>query len=1289
MSKILESQNVSNGFLNLIAIEFKECLLNSPSFKASINHQVFTVETMFSKLDNVNFSLEDLDSWIYCDFIDNEIIIMYNNCIRPKIVNFLSSKPDDFNLLNSQSINNIKNIELPFKVNIGQFHQYQSTLYNMMKVYCVKNYEGNSELFKQDIFNVYTDRLKDLNNSLNLIHQLKIFNIEINIEIINVLISIIKKINSEKITYTYGEWIYSETIDKLQKLVANFSLILTTQQKLNKEINHHKNLIVKTFKNEYNPIEFSNNYEVVDINNKIVEKSNSDKELTQVKCWLLRAKKDKDGNEVYIPQFAYVKNNLFGTFQLSADAKFVTESDKFGLNLINFKLLDFNNKENNFRRYSFMLEFKDPSSLNEANDPADEKILFSVKFQCFTFHSLLEIYTVFQNLKAKISEGILSPEEKKISQTRFSPLFKEFLLEDEEYLINKESNDSISLIKKIEPYAKGNQSIDIEKALYCFNKTNLPLITSVTKLAVIGSAFISQGEYIFPNALTANTWGSEYWPSLYDYYKKDLIGIKTSLMSQLFIKIQANTDLTFQNVPFKTLFGHLSDEKAVLALHCFVYFSGNGNRFGSDMIFKSSIFATRKALYVAVNSYGFTTLHKTDYNDIIDMKLVTSPDDDNLEEPLTMIIYDKNNINMTVKINYVQYYQMKEQYTSFSVNNINFLEILSLVSFKEKVLFLMGDYFNNQHHHNRLGAANDSKIVKSVFNVKKTGQQDDNLKSAFYKIDYKYYTLNKKNNRLIFFQGSNSNKNHIFKVDAPYDKIEEFVLKNKVSNDKYIVSDIAHNASINIIEFKTSLLTKNDWSKIHRFEVPINIEALSLLILGKKNVLVKTIFKEIRKSKKDIMKFERDFDNDDFNDNKVSETKTTDKDQKRDNEYLWSKKNNVIYRHSDAVLKEKKVFTLTAFENTASSDSPNYTSNKIVLVEKILQYIPNENFIFKLEFGTFDIPILGPVNTNLYLIVERVPFSSNKSIVSFYFDLTAVNEFGNKILERLIFEILKNYLYKKQLKVMNFFKHNVFKFYKYLGNKGQYIQCLKIAGNIEIAQSTEDEENFTVSPIYLNRSTLAKLIIQHYSLKIIVLFFTLVKKVYLITGVLITNITLINKSITCLLFGSVLLNFFLFSQDLTKSYVLSKKINKFNSDMFYNNDKILLERSLTLNDLSDLVGNFSFKEHDKNNKFLTNFNLFKTDDVRYRSQKTKLGISRNKLLVELANLNKQEISNFNIEFENFVNYELDNCMAIEKIGKSNDTMNEIYEKDFSEYCQNVKNIYINKTYKEDVVKELL
>lgn len=297
------------------------------------------------------------------------------------------------------------------------------------------NYTYDDEAYRKDVINLFTLEIKHLSNSLNLTHQLKNIKVSLNIFTMEIILKLYKKsIQSDDCL------IYSESIDQLETLIKNYKSIYDSQQVLNKDININKNLIIKAFKKKYDPDLLLTKYHSKNFYSDLQQNVFRDYELFDFSCWILQINGDMKR-----PMFIFVKNYMLGIFELSDDGTYVTETDKFGLNVIDFKIVDMNNEENGYKMFSFMLVFDDYKSENK----------IEMEFQAVTSVDICKLHSVIMNIKDKIKENSLPRDVIEASNKRFSPLFKEFFIENQESpLINYDNKDSVSLLKKVEKFIK-------------------------------------------------------------------------------------------------------------------------------------------------------------------------------------------------------------------------------------------------------------------------------------------------------------------------------------------------------------------------------------------------------------------------------------------------------------------------------------------------------------------------------------------------------------------------------------------------------------------------------------------------------------------------------------------------------------------------------------------------------------------------------------------------------------------------------------------------------------------
>lgn len=1173
----------SQNLLKLIAIEFKECLLDSPSFRASTAFKLRELKDKYINIDYNTFSLNNLDSWIYSDITDNQIIKIYHNHIKKAL------KGEE--ILDKNDIKTIKSLLNSFNNFILDFESYRAKHNELVMAFTSSNYTYDDEAYRKDVINLFTLEIKHLSNSLNLTHQLKNIKVSLNIFTMEIILKLYKKsIQSDDCL------IYSESIDQLETLIKNYKSIYDSQQVLNKDININKNLIIKAFKKKYDPDLLLIKYHSKNFYSDLQQNVFRDYELFDFSCWILQINGDMKR-----PMFIFVKNYMLGIFELSDDGTYVAETDKFGLNVIDFKIVDMNNEENGYKMFSFMLVFDDYKSENK----------IEMEFQAVTSVDICKLHSVIMNIKDKIKENSLPRDVIEASNKRFSPLFKEFFIENQESpLINYDNKDSVSLLKKVEKFIKKDLSLTV--GLRLLNNIDMPITTSFTNLALFANVYMTLTTNCVPNAIIANTWGSEYWANLF-MKNKDNYNYNT----QLFIKTQSDAAFTIHNVPFRLLFGYIQGERAYFSLNCYLHFTQTDKSTeDGNVYFKGSMFVTHKKLYFYLSSYGLISLFSISLEDILDIQLIKGK---NQIEPLEMIIYDKQKLNVRIRINFTKYFKMDKEYVVPKESDDYFKEVLSLLSIKEKILFLI------DANHQSLG----KKAEKSGLIQQRSVKDDENTIKALHAIDYRYFLKNQTEEKLIFF------KNNALNGQPVYKNVEE---------DVRITHGIDLNNGIDIIQFKTSISTKHTMAKIHKLEVPIKLDALGLLFLGRRNVFARNLYKEIchintKRGKDEVEDYENGTDSEGF---------------------AWAKDGKFYSRSYKAILRERRVF----YSDEATPGEDVLNTNEIFVKDKLLQYKQNENFIIKMEFGDFEIPLTGVIRANLYFIVERL--DSKKSMISFYFEVYPLEEIhSSQYLKRLLFEILNNYLYKKHLKSLMLLKLALGKYYKNMGKgEDQYIKCLKISSTIDIERPDENLDNIHKKYVRINRMKLVKLIVTHYIMRIGLNTCMMIKKIYFILGTLITNIVLINRTLMIGLIISVLLNVYLINNDFFKTWFLARKLNN-----VMPND-VVIQRSLSLTDLDALMAERSFKL-DKDNVLLNNFVMYTADKTAYQEKRRGMGFERNQLLVNLDVLNRKEQRLIKEEYSEFIRAEAKYCKKYEQ-NKEN-----YGDFDLTNYCDDVVDNYIS------------
>ncbi|CAI8499180.1 unnamed protein product [Hanseniaspora opuntiae] len=288
----------SQNLLKLIAIEFKECLLDSPSFRASTAFKLRELKDKYINIDYDTFSLNNLDSWIYSDITDNQIIKIYHNHIKKAL------KGEE--ILDKNDIKTIKSLLNSFNNFILDFESYRAKHNELVMAFTSSNYTYDDEAYRKDVFNLFTLEIKHLSNSLNLTHQLKNIKVSLNIFTMEIILKLYKKsIQSDDCL------IYSESIGQLETLIKNYKSIYDSQQVLNKDININKNLIIKAFKKKYDPDLLLIKYHSKNFYSDLQQNVFRDYELFDFSCWIFQINGDMKR-----PMFIFVKNYMLGIFEL-------------------------------------------------------------------------------------------------------------------------------------------------------------------------------------------------------------------------------------------------------------------------------------------------------------------------------------------------------------------------------------------------------------------------------------------------------------------------------------------------------------------------------------------------------------------------------------------------------------------------------------------------------------------------------------------------------------------------------------------------------------------------------------------------------------------------------------------------------------------------------------------------------------------------------------------------------------------------------------------------------------
>jgi len=202
---------------------------------------------------------------------------------------------------------------------------------------------------------------------------------------------------------------------------------------------------------------------------------------------------------LWVKRWCSVDEFMFGMFLLSANKSYVEETDKFGISLITLHY-----PIESSRRFCFNLE------ITRRNSKANPMI---ITFQAKNVSQLREWILAFTKSKLKF-ETFMKDKSKKdetdCGLRRYSPRFVEFASSANTYydqILTTKDSSTISLIESLKGILKPEQITDtIEQKTQAHKAISTPSQTQLTPLALLAGPF-REKSYRMLDAIQANIWG--------------------------------------------------------------------------------------------------------------------------------------------------------------------------------------------------------------------------------------------------------------------------------------------------------------------------------------------------------------------------------------------------------------------------------------------------------------------------------------------------------------------------------------------------------------------------------------------------------------------------------------------------------------------------------------------------------------------------------------------------------------------------------------------------------------
>lgn len=512
--------------IRLIAVTFKEAALDSPSFRASINHmddQIDNIEkwiiALSSSVKKFPKYLEELQSFsnsllehlvppfIQDGLIDQEYTVqsltttgdglkrLWGTSLAAMNVN--SYAIDRLHSRVIRDINHFRELRTRFEMAQNKYDKY-------LEIYLASSKTKNPTIVMEDVAQLFQVRRDYIHESLEVVIQLtKLGNL---LDKLLVRFSTDFWKNKKELFTNWVDTAYKEEWEKILKIQNWSDCYASAIGKINKDLHQARHQVEQSSSNQYQPSTNADDYNVSLINAKSLLDS---EEIACEKHGYLFMKTyvEKSGKPIWVRRWGFIKNGVFGLLMLSPSKKFVQESDKIGILLCKIQY-----SPNEDRRFCFEIKTVDVTIL----------------FQAETLKELKSWLRVFENERSRVSNsqdtGLLN-----IASGRYPPILMEFAstanTSMDRELTNTKIINSVGQIitsSKLSSHIEKNEVFFRNHIYYQIPQIRPPFITDTTRSSIIGYSIADATS--LPTALTANIWGSVNWGLYYlnDYSDANL-----------------------------------------------------------------------------------------------------------------------------------------------------------------------------------------------------------------------------------------------------------------------------------------------------------------------------------------------------------------------------------------------------------------------------------------------------------------------------------------------------------------------------------------------------------------------------------------------------------------------------------------------------------------------------------------------------------------------------------------------------------------------------------------------
>ncbi|RCK60430.1 Membrane-anchored lipid-binding protein SIP3 [Candida viswanathii] len=607
----------------LISVNFKEAALDSPSFRATINHldlQITTIEQWLMALSSTfkkipkyvkevqgfcNSFLEHLvPTFLQDGIIDQEYTVsaLHTTLDGLKTIWGLSLQSLNVNTRSLDTINKFKSDHIPkYQELRRRFYECQTKYDKYLSIYVSTSKSKDPLVVMEDAKQLFLVRKEYIHVSLDLVIELKDLSKSLNALLIGLNTELWKNKLNVFSPRGPGDHI-KEQWEKIQRIQAWNDTYSIAIERLSSDMIAARNQVEEGCNLQFQPSLNPNDFRATGINSRTLQEID-EPGIEKHGYLFMKTWSEKSAKPLWVKRWAFIKDGVFGLLVLSPSQTFVQETDKVGILLCNVRYAP-----NEDRRFCFEIRTSD----------------FTAIFQAETLVELKSWLKVFENEKNRISgSGNVHDGLFHIASSRFPPIISEFAstvntVIDKELTNTKVVNadgqiiTSSSLSGHIEKF-----EVFFERYMYFqIPKIHPPFITDTTKSSIIAYCLTSATP--IPNALTANIWGSVNWGLYYLHDTGDDMMSHQEGQDLEMIKFQEEhlgvdkvypafypNELVNLDIQMKALFQTVVEPGEYLVLSFSCVWSPN-----SKQELSGRCFITNRHVYFYMQALGFVALFK-------------------------------------------------------------------------------------------------------------------------------------------------------------------------------------------------------------------------------------------------------------------------------------------------------------------------------------------------------------------------------------------------------------------------------------------------------------------------------------------------------------------------------------------------------------------------------------------------------------------------------------------------------------------------------------------------------